>query len=68
MTSWPFFSGSVLVVSEFFRELMNVAEKSMNQMFTQTYGHLYTQNAHIFQQLFTDLQHYYTGLCVCVSA
>ncbi|KAK2891423.1 hypothetical protein QQF64_007462 [Cirrhinus molitorella] len=46
---------------EFFRELMDVAEKSMNQMFTQTYGHLYTQNAHIFQQLFADLRRYYTG-------
>uniref|UniRef100_A0A672K5K7 Glypican-6-like n=2 Tax=Sinocyclocheilus grahami TaxID=75366 RepID=A0A672K5K7_SINGR len=46
---------------EFFRELMDVAEKSMNQMFTQTYGHLYTQNAPIFQQLFSDLRRYYTG-------
>uniref|UniRef100_A0A8C2FNR8 Glypican 2 n=1 Tax=Cyprinus carpio TaxID=7962 RepID=A0A8C2FNR8_CYPCA len=52
---------------EFFRELMDVAEKSMNQMFTQTYGHLYTQNAPIFQQLFSDLRRYYTGGRVSVA-
>ncbi|XP_051945085.1 glypican-2 [Xyrauchen texanus] len=46
---------------EFFRELMDVAEKSMNEMFTQTYGHMYTQNAQLFHQLFTDLRQYYTG-------
>uniref|UniRef100_A0A8C1NQ94 Glypican 2 n=1 Tax=Cyprinus carpio TaxID=7962 RepID=A0A8C1NQ94_CYPCA len=51
----------------FFRELMDVAEKSMNQMFTQTYGHLYTQNAPIFQQLFSDLRRYYTGGRVSVA-
>lgn len=48
-------------MSEFFRELLDVAEKSMNEMFTQTYGHLYTQNAHIFRQLFADLRRFYTG-------
>ncbi|XP_059403479.1 glypican-2 [Carassius carassius] len=46
---------------EFFQEMMDVAEKSMNQMFTQTYGHLYTQNALIFKQLFSDLRRFYTG-------
>nr|XP_055034317.1 glypican-2 isoform X1 [Misgurnus anguillicaudatus] len=46
---------------EFFRELMDVAEKSMDQMFTQTYRHLYTQNAQMFRQLFADLRSYYTG-------
>ncbi|XP_056626403.1 glypican-2 [Triplophysa dalaica] len=52
---------------EFFRELMDVAEKSMNQMFTQTYGHLYAQNAHMFRQLFSDLRGYYTGGRVSLS-
>lgn len=64
-----FFLPSDPVMSEFFRELMDVAEKSMNQMFTQTYGHLYAQNAHMFRQLFSDLRSYYTGnkrLCMCV--
>ncbi|XP_048044972.1 glypican-2 isoform X1 [Megalobrama amblycephala] len=52
---------------EFFQELLDVAEKSMNEMFTQTYGHLYTQNAHIFRQLFADLRRFYTGGTVSLS-
>ncbi|XP_066498050.1 glypican-2 isoform X2 [Hoplias malabaricus] len=46
---------------EFFRELIDVEEKVMNQMFTKTYGRLYTQNANLFQQLFTELRSYYSG-------
>ncbi|KAJ8246868.1 hypothetical protein GJAV_G00256250 [Gymnothorax javanicus] len=46
---------------EFFRELIDLAEKSMNQMFTKTYGKLYTQNARVFHDLFVDLRRYYTG-------
>ncbi|MBN3306967.1 GPC6 protein, partial [Amia calva] len=46
---------------EFFRELIDVAEKSMNQMFTKTYGRLYAQNAAVFQDLFTELRRYYMG-------
>uniref|UniRef100_A0A8C1R7E2 Glypican 2 n=1 Tax=Cyprinus carpio TaxID=7962 RepID=A0A8C1R7E2_CYPCA len=59
--------GRAMIKMKFFRELMDVAEKSMNQMFTQTYGHLYTQNAPIFQQLFSDLRRYYTGGRVSVA-
>lgn len=46
---------------EFFRELTDLAEKSMNQMFTKTYGRLYTQNSHVFQSLFVELRRYYSG-------
>lgn len=46
---------------EFFRELMDVAEKTMNQMFLKTYGRLFTQNSHLFQQLFSELRGYYSG-------
>uniref|UniRef100_A0A8C9QUE5 Glypican 2 n=1 Tax=Scleropages formosus TaxID=113540 RepID=A0A8C9QUE5_SCLFO len=46
---------------EFFRELIDLAEKSMNQMFTKTYGMLYTQNARVFHDLFAELRRYYTG-------
>ncbi|KAG7335213.1 hypothetical protein KOW79_001809 [Hemibagrus wyckioides] len=52
---------------EFFRELIGVSEKSMNQMFIKTYGRLYTQNTRLFQQLFTQLRQYYTGGGVYVS-
>uniref|UniRef100_H3AFK3 Glypican 2 n=1 Tax=Latimeria chalumnae TaxID=7897 RepID=H3AFK3_LATCH len=47
--------------SEFFRELIEIAEKSLNEMFTQTYRHLYTQNARLFEDLFHDLLQYYLG-------
>ncbi|KAL2088595.1 hypothetical protein ACEWY4_015494 [Coilia grayii] len=46
---------------DFFRELTDVAEKSMNQMFTTTYGRLYTQNSHVFLNLFVELRRYYSG-------
>ena len=50
-----------VLIPEFFRELTDLAEKSMNQMFTKTYGLLYTQNSHVFQSLFVELRHYYSG-------
>lgn len=33
----------------------------MNQMFTKTYGLLFTQNSHVFQELFVELRRYYSG-------
>lgn len=47
--------------TEFFKELIDLSEKSMNQMFTKTYGLLFTQNAHVFQELFLELRRYYSG-------
>ncbi|EHB03038.1 Glypican-6 [Heterocephalus glaber] len=47
--------------SEFFRELLENAEKSLNDMFVRTYGMLYMQNSEVFQDLFTELKRYYTG-------
>lgn len=47
--------------AEFFRELIDLSEKSMNQMFTKTYGRLFTQNSHVFQELFVELRRYYSG-------
>uniref|UniRef100_A0AAQ4R1Q6 Glypican 2 n=1 Tax=Gasterosteus aculeatus aculeatus TaxID=481459 RepID=A0AAQ4R1Q6_GASAC len=52
---------------EFFRELIDLSEKSMNQMFTKTYGRLFTQNAHVFQELFVELRSYYSGGSVSLS-
>lgn len=46
---------------EFFLELLDTSERSLNSMFTQTYGKLYIQNSEIFQDLFTELKRYYTG-------
>lgn len=52
---------------EFFRELIDLSEKSMNQMFTKTYGQLFIQNAHVFQELFVELRRYYSGGSVSLS-
>ncbi|XP_043933206.1 glypican-2 [Protopterus annectens] len=46
---------------EFFRELIGISETVMNQMFTQTYGRLYTQNARVFEELYKELHQYYLG-------
>uniref|UniRef100_A0A3B5BBE3 Glypican-6-like n=1 Tax=Stegastes partitus TaxID=144197 RepID=A0A3B5BBE3_9TELE len=46
---------------EFFLELLDNSEKSLNSMFTRTYGKLYMQNSEVFQDLFTELKRYYTG-------
>ncbi|CAG08301.1 unnamed protein product [Tetraodon nigroviridis] len=52
---------------EFFRELIDLSEKSMNQMFTKTYGRLFTQNSHLFQELFVELRRYYSGGSISLS-
>ncbi|XP_070960014.1 glypican-2 [Oncorhynchus clarkii lewisi] len=52
---------------EFFRELIDLSEKSMNQMFTKTYGRLFTQNANVFQELFVELRRYYSGGSVSLT-
>lgn len=47
--------------AEFFLELLENTEKSLNDMFVRTYGKLYMQNSEVFQDLFTELKRYYTG-------
>lgn len=56
-----FFLFFLHLCTEFFKELIDLSEKSMNQMFTKTYGLLFTQNAHVFQELFLELRRYYSG-------
>ncbi|CAL8357746.1 unnamed protein product [Merluccius merluccius] len=46
---------------DFFKEIIDLSEKSMNQMFTKTYGRLFTQNVRVFQELFAELRKYYSG-------
>lgn len=48
-------------VSEFFLELLDNSEKSLNDMFVRTYGKLYTHNSEMFEDLFSELKRYYTG-------
>ncbi|XP_062383493.1 glypican-6a [Sardina pilchardus] len=46
---------------EFFLELLENSQRSLNDMFVRTYGKLYMQNSEVFQELFTELKRYYTG-------
>lgn len=46
---------------EFFKELLENAEKSLNDMFVRTYGRLYMQNSELFKDLFVELKRYYVG-------
>ncbi|XP_076877348.1 glypican-4 [Brachyhypopomus gauderio] len=44
---------------QFFRELLNNAETSLNDMFVRTYGMMYLKNAELFERFFQDLRRYY---------
>uniref|UniRef100_A0A8C4SJ34 Glypican 4 n=1 Tax=Erpetoichthys calabaricus TaxID=27687 RepID=A0A8C4SJ34_ERPCA len=44
---------------QFFKELLDNAEKSLNDMFTRTYGVMYMQNSELFKKFFLDLKNYY---------
>ncbi|XP_051761693.1 glypican-6b isoform X1 [Ctenopharyngodon idella] len=46
---------------DFFLELLENTERSLNEMFLRTYGKPYLQNAEVFQGLFSELKRYYTG-------
>ncbi|NP_001274470.1 glypican-6b precursor [Danio rerio] len=46
---------------DFFLELLESAERSLNEMFVRTYGKPYLQNAEVFQSLFSELRRFYTG-------
>ncbi|XP_028292719.1 glypican-6b isoform X2 [Gouania willdenowi] len=46
---------------EFFLELLENTERSLNDMFVRTYGKPYMQNSEVFENLFAELKRYYTG-------
>ncbi|MEQ2300207.1 Glypican-6, partial [Ameca splendens] len=50
-----------LAVKQFFLELLENTERSLNEMFVRTYGKPYMQNAEVFENLFAELKRYYTG-------
>uniref|UniRef100_K7GIL6 Glypican 4 n=1 Tax=Pelodiscus sinensis TaxID=13735 RepID=K7GIL6_PELSI len=55
------FSSRYKKFDEFFKELLENAEKSLNDMFLRTYGRLYMQNSELFKDLFIELKRYYVG-------
>nr|XP_012150620.1 PREDICTED: glypican-6 isoform X2 [Megachile rotundata] len=44
----------------FFKNLLANSKSRFHEMFKQTYGTLYEQNAYVFMDLFTELENYYT--------
>ncbi|MGH0133933.1 UNVERIFIED_CONTAM: hypothetical protein FKN15_016546 [Acipenser sinensis] len=46
---------------QFFKELLDNAERSLHDMFTRTYGVMYVQHAELFKQFFQDLKRYYVS-------
>lgn len=47
-----------------FLDLLNRSENSLRESFRVTYGSLYTQNAHVFHDLYGDVRRYYRGSSV----
>ena len=65
-SSSPLLSSSSPLLSlrlslEFFRELLENAERSLNNMFVRTYGMMYVQNAELFKNFFSLLKQYYVS-------
>ncbi|XP_037345007.2 glypican-6-like isoform X2 [Pungitius pungitius] len=46
---------------EFFLELLENTQRSLNEMFVRTYGKPYMQNSEVFENLFAELKRYYMG-------
>ncbi|XP_053601868.1 glypican-6 [Plodia interpunctella] len=47
-------------VDEFFRKLLDESRRSFHNMFKRTYGIIYEQHSYVFQDLFNQLEKYYT--------
>uniref|UniRef100_A0A8B9T7B0 Glypican 4 n=1 Tax=Anas platyrhynchos TaxID=8839 RepID=A0A8B9T7B0_ANAPL len=56
------FSSRYKKFDEFFKELLENAEKSLNDMFVRTYGRLYMQNSELFKDLFEMLNEFWARL------
>ncbi|XP_061091644.1 glypican-4 [Conger conger] len=46
---------------QFFRELLENAERSLHDMFVRTYGLMYVKNAELFKHFFKELTRYYVS-------
>uniref|UniRef100_H2Y9J5 Uncharacterized protein n=1 Tax=Ciona savignyi TaxID=51511 RepID=H2Y9J5_CIOSA len=52
---------------EFFKDLIDSSATQLDQLFVDTYGHLYSDNSRIFTELFHNLKDYYRGGPVMVD-
>ncbi|KAI8430368.1 hypothetical protein MSG28_000662 [Choristoneura fumiferana] len=46
--------------SNFFRKLLQISREGFHTMFKRTYGMIYEQHSYVFEQLFEQLERYYT--------
>uniref|UniRef100_A0A8C8YL14 Glypican 6 n=1 Tax=Prolemur simus TaxID=1328070 RepID=A0A8C8YL14_PROSS len=53
------FASQYTKFDEFFKELLENADKSLNDVFVKIYGHLYMENSELFKDLFLELKRYY---------
>jgi glypican 4 len=49
----------LLLLTDFFNELLARSKKEFHEMFKRTYGIIYEQNQHVFTDLFEDLESYF---------
>lgn len=54
-------TGQYKAFDGYFVELLNRSAISLHESFTSTWGVVYSQNSHVFSDLYTDLRHYYRG-------
>ncbi|XP_020778055.1 glypican-1b [Boleophthalmus pectinirostris] len=54
-------AGQYKAFDGYFLELLNQSSTSLHEMMMSTWGTLYSQNAPLFSDLYTDLRHYYRG-------
>uniref|UniRef100_T1J8P2 Glypican-6 n=1 Tax=Strigamia maritima TaxID=126957 RepID=T1J8P2_STRMM len=53
------FSTRTQKFDDYFQDLLRVSKKAFHEMFVRTYGTLYEQNAHVFTDLYDNLEKYY---------
>lgn len=54
-------TGQYKAFDGYFLELLNHSAVALQDMFTSTWGSLYSQNAQVFSDLYMELRHYYRG-------
>lgn len=50
-----------MLITGYFQDLLNRSETSLHDTLQSTFGTLFSQNARVFQDLYSDLRHYYRG-------
>ncbi|KAM6948466.1 glypican-1b [Aplochiton taeniatus] len=54
-------AGQFKIFDGYFLEVLNRSEASLEELFTPAMGPLYSQQGHLFSDLYVELRHYYRG-------